>query len=374
MIGHKSKLGAVGVAHRPQTPRLLHGMIAGVLVVGLVVHGAGAAARSTGRLNVIVINVDNHEKGELGYYGNRFIETPNVDRLFREGLRFENYRIAGRCTSSRSALMTGRYHARNGAMGTGGAWGDTRENLTTLGHLFSQNGYRTALFGKWHMGDTYPLRPEDRGFQEVVTIHNGSTLGHVAVEPGYNGSSRTAAAYRFRHNGKWEVYEGFRTDTWFSQLKRYLTDTREHAKPFFVYLATVTAHGPHFGPKDLRDKYRRKYASDEWSDLQKRFSAKAAEDSKQQSFPYDHAADIEGLDRNVGRLTETLAALKLSDNTVVIYMSDGAGGGAASVSSRDWPEEARRSGTPFVIRMPKSRGKTQAARAELVANIDILPT
>jgi arylsulfatase A-like enzyme len=326
---------------------------------------AGAPAADE-RPNVIIINVDNHEKGELGYYGNRFIETPALDRLFRDGLRFENYHISGRCTSSRAALMTGRYHARTGAMGTGGAWGSTREGLTTLGHVFTAAGYRTALFGKWHMGDAYPLRPEDRGFEEVVTIHNGSTLGHVVVKPGYNKSPRTAAAFRFRHNGAWQVYEGFRTDIWFNELRRYLAGTRKDERPFFAYLATVTAHGPHYGPKDLQAKYRKKMEGSEWGDLRRQ-----AKSGKGKTKPYDHAADIEGLDRNVGRLLETLEELKLSRNTVFIYMSDGAGGGTASVSKKAWPAESQASGTPFVIRRP---GAPPGARAELVANIDLLPT
>jgi len=136
------------------------------------------------RPHVILINVDNHGKGDLGYYGNRFIETPHIDRLFHEGLRFENYHCAGRCTSSRSALLTGRYHARNGALGTGGAWGQTREGVPTIAHVFSETGYHTAMFGKWHVGDSYPLFPEDRGFEEVVSVRNGSTLGKVLVKPG----------------------------------------------------------------------------------------------------------------------------------------------------------------------------------------------
>lgn len=322
------------------------------------------------RPNVILINVDNHEKGELGYYGNRFIETPNVDRLFHEGVRFENYHISGRCTSSRSALMTGRYHARNGALGTGAAWESTREGLTTLAHVFSRGGYRTAMFGKWHMGDTRPLRPEDRGFEEVVTIHNGSTLGKVVVKPGYNDSPRTAAAYRFRHNGQWKVYEGFRTDIWFRELVRYLQKTRENDRPFFVYLATVTAHGPHYGPADLREKYRRKIQLPRWSDLGKRSASR----SGGKTGPVDHAADIGGLDRNIGRLMETLDKLKLSDNTVIVYMSDGAGGGAASVPKSQWPEASRALGTPMVIRWPKAAAKRMPERSELVANIDLLPT
>ncbi len=335
---------------------------------------AGAADQ---RPNVILINVDNHHKGSLGFYGNEFIETPNIDRLFQEGLRFENYTCPGRCTSSRSALMTGRYHARNGSLGTGSAWGQMVEGVTTMGHVFSEGGYQTAHFGKWHMGDTYPLRPEDRGFQESLSIHNGGTLGFVVVKPGYNSSSRTAAAHRFRHNGEWKVYEGFRTDVWFSELGRYLSETRDPSKPFFVYLATVTAHGPCFGPKDLQDKYKAKFESPEFSELREAYeksvkNKKPTKKGQAVSYPYDHAADIAGLDRNIGRLLDTLDELGLAENTIVVFASDGGGGGFSTLKGNDL--KAGASGVPLVFRSPRLKNKPATSRQEVVANIDLLPT
>jgi arylsulfatase A-like enzyme len=350
-----------------------------IFIVTLTLTGslfASPVAQDSARPNIILLNIDNHHKGSLSFYGNRFIETPNIDRLFREGLRFDNYHCAGRCTSSRSALMTGRYHARNGSMGTGSAWGQMVEEITTLGHVFSGNGYQTAHFGKWHMGDTYPLRPEDRGFQESLSIHNGGTLRSVVVKPGYNSSDRVADAYRFRHNGEWKVYDGFRTDTWFTELNRYLSETRDKSKPFFVYLATVTAHGPHFGPKDLRDKYKAKYELPEWTHLREAFEKAMKKKRKngngEVSYPYDHAADIAGLDRNIGRLLDTLDHLDLSENTLVIYSSDGAGGGFSTVKGNDLKFSG--AGTPLVFRWPKLKHKPAAARQETVANIDLLPT
>ena len=93
--------------------------------------------------------------------------------------------------------MTGRYHARNGALGTGGAWGQTKEDVTTVAHVFAKGGYQTAMFGKWHMGDTYPLRPEDRGFQEVVSCENGSTLTKLVDKKGYRNKGRVLVSPHF---------------------------------------------------------------------------------------------------------------------------------------------------------------------------------
>ncbi len=276
------------------------------LAVLFIVSAPSSTVRAAARPNVIVINVDNHNKCSLGYYGNKFIETPNIDRLINEGVRFENYMCPGRCTASRSALLTGRFHARNGTLGTGGAWGFMREGLTTMAHVFADNGYQTAMFGKWHLGDTYPLCPEDRGFQEAISIENGDTLVHVVTKKGYNDSPRTGEAFRFNHNGTYEEYEGFRDDIWFRELNHYLEKKRDPSKPFFVYLATITEHGPQYGPKDLRDKYKAKYESEPWKKFREEFEARAKGkrkgEGKDLTYPYDHAADVEGLDRNVGRL------------------------------------------------------------------------
>ena len=111
-----------------------------IMILGLVLFDA-MGAQAADKPNVIIVNVDNHDKWSLGCFGNRFIETPNIDQLFREGVRFDNFITAGRCTSSRSALLTGRYHARNGALGTGSAWGQTREGVPTIGNVFNSGGY-----------------------------------------------------------------------------------------------------------------------------------------------------------------------------------------------------------------------------------------
>ncbi|MHC4250309.1 MAG: sulfatase-like hydrolase/transferase [Planctomycetota bacterium] len=346
-------------------------------ILSLVLALSTGAAFAAPRPNVILINIDNHDKWSLGYFGNQFIETPNIDKLFRGGIRFSNSLTAGRCTSSRSALMTGRYHARNGALGTGGAWGQTKASVTTVAHVFAKGGYQTAMFGKWHLGDTYPLRPEDRGFQEVVSCENGSTLTHLVDKKGYTDSARTGMAFRLNHNGNYEVYEGFRTDIWFRELNTYLADKRDKSRPFFVYLATVTAHGPHYGPEDLRDKYRTKYESEDWAALRKRFEVGLKEKGKAGkvgggkaiSYPYDHAADITGLDRNIGRLMEQLKALDLLENTIVIYMSDGSGSGAASIQKAG---NFGPSNNPTTFFFPAWGGNRSVG--ELTANIDVLPT
>lgn len=324
------------------------------------------------RPNIILINIDNHDKGSLSYFGNTFIETPNIDRLFEQGTRLQNFRTAGRCTSSRSALMTGQYHARNGALGTGGAWGQMKDGVRTMAHVFKDGGYNTAMFGKWHLGDSHGQRPEDRGFEEVVSFENGAYLRGAIVRQGYNSSRRTGEAHRFNHNGTYQVYEGFRTDVWFREANKFLDGRKACSKPFFIYLATVTAHAPNFGPKDLQAYYKKKYEREEFQWLRERFleslKRKGIKNQKDTSHPYDHAAEMANLDQNVGRLVAKLKETDLWENTIIVYMSDGLGGSSASIKK---PHPL--SNNPTTILWP---GQTQGRDLEkpLVANIDILPT
>jgi arylsulfatase A-like enzyme len=337
------------------------------------------ATRATpvSRPNVIIINIDNHDKAALGYFGNTFIETPNIDKLFERGFRMQNFHTAGRCTSSRSALVTGRYHARNGAMGTGNAYGQTVDGVRTFAHVFKDAGYQTSMFGKWHMGDSHGLRPEDRGFDEVCSFENGAYLSGAVVRLGYNGTSRTAEAHRFNHNGTYEVYEGFRTDVWFREAMRYIEFQRDTGNPFIMYLATITAHGPHFGPEDLQAYYKGKYETEAFKWLRERFAADVATKGVKghngvQSFPYDHAADIASLDRNIGHLMTKLEALDLLKNTILVYMSDGDGSGPGD-AAKEQMHSNELSGNPAVVVFPEqTEGKDIVGPA--VANIDILPT
>ena len=350
-----------------------HAIVCGICAAVL----ACATATAKERPNLIIINIDNHDKGSLSYFGNTFIETPNIDTLFEQGLRLQHYATAGRCTSSRSALITGRYHARNGALGTGAAWGQSASAIKTIGEVFKQAGYQTSLFGKWHMGDSHGLRPEDRGFDEVCSFENGAYLSGAVVTLGYNRSDRTAESYRFNHNGNYETYEGFRTDIWVDEINKYLEFKRDKNKPFFMYFATITAHGPCFGPEDLQAYYKTKYEKDEYQNLRDRYveaSKKNAPKGRNAlvCYPYDHAADVASLDRNIGRLMAKLKELDLQKTTIIVYMSDGSGSGPASADRKEIHSDTV-SQNPTTILLP-GRSEGLDIEGPLVANIDILPT
>ncbi|MCI0420919.1 MAG: sulfatase-like hydrolase/transferase, partial [Acidobacteria bacterium] len=118
--------------------------------------------------NVILILTDDQGYGDLSCHGNPVLKTPNLDKLHAESIRFTDFHVAPMCTPTRGQLMTGVDALRNGAMHTSSARTLLRQEFSTMPEIFAANGYRTALFGKWHLGDNYPYRPQDRGFQETI--------------------------------------------------------------------------------------------------------------------------------------------------------------------------------------------------------------
>jgi len=321
------------------------------LVVGFFVQATEVTAGD--RPNVIIITIDNHDASVLGFAGNTFLETPNIDRLSREGVYLANYHCASRCGPSRAALLTGRYHIRSGHIQTPdgrNVMGDV--TVPTIANLFQNAGYKTAQYGKWHIGKNYPYRPEDRGFGEVVTFFQG-------------GLSKTGSQHVLRHNGQWEPFEGYRIDVWFSELRKFITTNQD--RPFMAYLATWATHGGNFGPAALSEKYRKKMDSF-GSDVDKFFR------DKETKYNFaELAAEMESIDRNIGQTSDLLDELGLSKSTIIVYTSDGAGYKSPSFFRRG-DSKTYSSNTPAIVHWPGGGLKTDEDMTALVANIDIAPT
>ena len=125
------------------------------------------------RPNVVLVITDDQGYGEMGCSGNPYIKTPNIDRFSREAVQFEDFHVSPLCAPTRGALLTGHRPLRNGVWAT--CWGRSilHADEVTLAELFRDSGYATGMFGKWHLGDNYPYRPQDRGFQHVVAHKGG---------------------------------------------------------------------------------------------------------------------------------------------------------------------------------------------------------
>ncbi|NQU25366.1 MAG: sulfatase-like hydrolase/transferase, partial [Candidatus Nealsonbacteria bacterium] len=150
-------------------------ILSGVVLWTTAARAVEADAR---RPNVVLIMTDDQGYGDLACHGNRVIQTPNLDRLHGQSVRLTNFHVDPTCSPTRSALMTGRNSGRVGVWHTIMGRSLLRRDEVTMADVFAAGGYRTAIFGKWHLGDTYPFRPQDRGYQEVF-VHGGGGVGQT---------------------------------------------------------------------------------------------------------------------------------------------------------------------------------------------------
>ena len=120
------------------------------------------------RPNVVLIITDDQGYGDLGVHGNPKIHTPNLDRLAGESVQLDRFYVSPVCSPTRSSLLTGRYNYRTGVVDTFLGRAMMHPDEVTLAEMLGAAGYRTGIFGKWHLGDNYPLRPIDQGFQEAL--------------------------------------------------------------------------------------------------------------------------------------------------------------------------------------------------------------
>src|SRR5262245_21193033 len=151
----------------------------------LLPTAAVPAAEGTGvskRPNVLLIMTDDQGYGDLGYHGNPRIKTPNLDRFARESARLKTFCVSPVCSPTRASLLTGRYNYRTGVVDTYLGRSMMHPDETTLAEVLAAAGYRTGIFGKWHLGDNAPLRPIDQGFQRALVIKGGG-LGQPANPP-----------------------------------------------------------------------------------------------------------------------------------------------------------------------------------------------
>ena len=187
--------------------------------------------------NVVFVLTDDQGYGDLGCHGNTIVKTPNIDRFYDESMRLTDYHVGPTCAPTRAGLLTGHYANSTGVWHTIGGRSLLRKDEYTMANMFSDAGYQTGLFGKWHLGDSYPFRPEDRGFREVVR-HGGGGVGNT---PDYWENDYFDDTYCA--NGVWTKYPGYCTDVWFDLGIDFIQ--RHKDKPFFCYIATNAPHVPH---------------------------------------------------------------------------------------------------------------------------------
>lgn len=273
-----------------------------------------AVAIADDRPNVIVIMSDDQGGGDYGFMGNNVIRTPHLDEMRSKSGLLSNFYVSPVCAPTRASLMTGRYNYRTRCIDTyvGRAMMDPEE--ITIAEMLRDSGYQTGIFGKWHMGDNYPLRAMDQGFQESL-VHRGGGIGQPSDPIGAEGKYTDPTLF---HNGEEVSMKGYCTDIYFNAAMHLISDCTQSGKPFFTYIATNAPHGPyHDVPEELYEEYRE-------VDFDPILVGKL--NPKRREAELDKlariAAMITNIDENVGRLFEQLDALRILDNTIVIYLND----------------------------------------------------
>ena len=345
------------------------------LLLALAVSSSATAAdRSPGpQPNIILIITDDQGYAPIGRHGHPWIRTPNLDALHDSSTRFTRFLVSPTCSPTRSALMTGRHSMRNGVTHTILERERLTLNAVTLPQVLGKAGYRSGIFGKWHLGDEEPYQPHQRGFTEAF-IHGAGGIGQSYDCSCADVPNNSYFDPVIRHNGRFVKTSGFCTDVFFSAATRWIDQARSQQQPFFACIATNAPHGPYLAPEFAKKRFLDCGFGDE-----------------QAAF----YGMIENIDENVGRLMSQLELWRLMEDTVVIFMSDNGmtGGGSGKTGVAMGKADAGSPMFPFNAGMRGLKGSTDEGGVRvpffvrwdghwpagrnidrIAADIDVLPT
>jgi len=320
--------------------------------------------------NIVVIITDDQGYGDLGINGNPHIKTPVLDKFAKESIRFNNFYVSPVCAPTRSSLMTGRYSLRTGVRDTYNGGAIMAGSEITIAELLKKANYTTGIFGKWHLGDNYPSRPVDQGFDESL-IHLSGGMGQVGDFTTWFMKDRSYFDPVLWHNGKQESYQGYCSDIFAENAMEFIEESKD--SPFFCYLSFNAPHTP----LQVPDKYYQMYKDIDPSsgfENDSRPFVQMNEGNKEDARKV--YAMVSNIDDNIGKLLNKLDELKLAENTLVIFMTDN--------GPQQWRYIAGMKGrkgsvyqggvrVPFYLRYP-GRFDGNKDIETTAAHIDVLPT
>lgn len=291
--------------------------------------------------NVLLIVTDDQGYGDFSINGNEHLQTPNIDKLGHESVRFDRFYVNSFCAPTRSSLMTGRWSLRTGCHGVTHNREAMRPSEVTMAEALKSGGYRTACIGKWHNGEQYPFTPPGQGFELFFGFHNGHWNNYFDPE--------------LLRGAKQEPTKGYISDVLTDEAMKFI-DTNK-AEPFFCYLAYNAPHSPYQVPDKYFDK----------------FKAKGFEDNVAAFYGM-----CENIDDNVGRLLAQLDDLKLADNTIVLFLTDNGGTAGVKIYNagmRGGKVSVHEGGSrvPLFMRWPAAKWQPHVA-TPIVSHIDLYPT
>src|SRR5262249_20618750 len=277
------------------------------LVAMAAVTSAPAAPE---RPNVILIVTDDQGYGDLGCHGNPIIRTPNIDAFAKQSVELTHFHVCPVCSPTRASLLTGRYNYRTGVVDTYLGRSMMRPTEVTLAELLRNAGYRTGIFGKWHLGDCYPMRAIDKGFQEALVCKGGG-VGQPSDPPG----NRYFDPVLFR-DGKAEKCHGYCSDIFTDEAIKFVEKSAD--KPFFLYLAFNAPHEPLQVVDKLVEPYRKMDLSPAaFPKIGLPVTDPAAKEQTARVY-----AMVENIETNAGKLFKLLDDKNLTKNTIVVFMTD----------------------------------------------------
>ena len=301
---------------------------------------------------VILIVIDDIGYGDIDALYPSDLETPNLDALYRESVSLTDFHVGTTCAPSRASFLTGRN------INAGGVWHTIvgrellREDEKTAADVFGANGWKTGIFGKWHLGEGYPFSPRFRGF-DVSVIHGGGGVGQGPdfwKNDYYSGVDRKGKKTQpdtYWENGELIEADKFCTDFWFDRSMQFMTDCIDNEQPFFCYIPTNAAHGPFNAP----------------------YQAKEGFDGL-----------IENIDENMQRLDQYLKEKGLQDDVLLIFTCDNgtAGSRLGGLRAKKGSHYDGGHNVPCFVRWKNGGiGGSESSRRDvnfLTAGMDLLPT
>ncbi|HPM79208.1 MAG TPA: arylsulfatase [Candidatus Anammoximicrobium sp.] len=336
--------------------RLLTVSALAVLCLAILAPSAGADSPSSlagRRPNIILVLTDDQGYGDVARHGNPIIQTPNLDRMYDASARLTDYHVSPTCAPTRCSIMTGRHEFKSGVTHTIMERERMSLKATTIAQLLQSAGYRTGIFGKWHLGDEPERWPSRRGFHEMF-IHGAGGIGQSY--PGTCGDAPGNSYFDpvILHNGTFEKTSGYCTDVFFGQAIRWIEKTKG-SQPFFAYITPNAPHGPLICPENYEALYRDKVKENVAKFL----------------------GMVTNIDDNMGRLLAKLKELEIERNTLVIFMNDNGGTAGCSVwnaGMRGQKGSPDNGGTRAIgfFRWPGTL--TPGDRGQLTAHLDLYPT
>lgn len=332
------------------------------------VHPAAA------RPNIVLIMTDDLGIGDLGYQGNPFVQTPHIDKLAGRSTRFTNFHVQPVCSPTRAALMTGKYPEKTGIYDTYNGGSIMASEELTLAEALKSAGYSTAIFGKWHLGDNYPYRPQDQGFSTSL-VHKGGGIGQPGDLDNYPAGDSAYFSPVLYQNGKKIKTKGYCSDVFTDAAVGFIQN--HDSSPFLLYLSFNAPHTPLQVPQ----QYYEKYKSLSLEAYKKRFGATDEDVANMSEKDLDDARKVYGMvsniDDNIGRVVAALKNRKIADNTIIVFMSDnGPEQRRFKLALRGRKSSVHEGGVrvPFFMHGPKTGIPVNREISALSAHIDLLPT